>query len=333
VIDHGPFTAKHALASGLITRIVDTSDVADRPEPAPAAKPIRLGPSGQIGVVVIDGSIIDGESVDVPLIGTHMSGSRTLEQSLDELAENSRIRAIVLRIDSPGGAVMASDQLWRAVRRASRVKPVIASLGEVAASGGYYIASAASEVYAAPSTTTGSIGIFYGKVDLEQLAMKVGIRVETDSRGARAGAESLFRPFSDSEREALQATLQQWYSTFVERVADGRKLSRERVDELGQGRVYSGQRALELKLIDGLGGLEGALARAGVLAGLDENAEFVVVPEKPWNFINYVLSSGGAKASEASVPAAFSRVLRVAAPMLQASSLAPMALYEGSWER
>ena len=152
----------------------------------------RFGPTGQIGVVVIDGTIVDGDNVDVPFLDVHMSGGRTVSEAIDKLADDPRIRAIVLRVDSPGGAVMASDQIWRAVKRAREKKPVVASMGDVAASGGYYVASAANEIWALPSTITGSIGIFYGKVDLAPLAERFHVGIETDRRGAHAGADSLF---------------------------------------------------------------------------------------------------------------------------------------------
>src|SRR5262249_48096200 len=122
-----------------------------------------------IGVVVVDDEIVDGESVEVPLLGFHRSGSETIIRELEELGRDPTIRAILLRGASRGGAALGSDKIWRAVRRVRERKPVIASMGALAASGGYYIASAADEIWADPATLTGSIGIFYGKVDVAQL--------------------------------------------------------------------------------------------------------------------------------------------------------------------
>src|SRR5690606_20410474 len=119
--------------------------------------------------VVVDEAIVDGENVDVPLLDLHRSGAKSVVKAIDAAVRDPRVRAIVLRVDSPGGSAVASDQIWRAVRRAREKKPVVASLGRVAASGGYYIASAATEVFASPATLTGSIGVFFGKVDLQGL--------------------------------------------------------------------------------------------------------------------------------------------------------------------
>jgi protease-4 len=173
------------------------------------------------------------------LLNIHMTGGRTVVAAIDRMVQNPRIRAIVLRVDSPGGAVMASDQIWRAVQRARKKKPVIASMGEVAASGGYYVASAAQEIWASPSTITGSIGVFYGKVDIAPLANRFGVNIESDKRGAHAGADSLFRPFTDDERATLADKVRLWYRQFLERVSVGRKLPIERVDAL-RHRTHAG---------------------------------------------------------------------------------------------
>ncbi len=345
-IDRGPFLAQEALADKLVATTLDAYDLerdvgalfgagAHLQDPQPAARDPRFGPTGQVGVVVVDGTIIDGDSIDIPFFDVHMSGGRTVVDAIDKLAEDRRIRAIVLRIDSPGGAVMASDQIWRAVRRARAKKPVIASMGSLAASGGYYIAAAASEIWALPSTITGSIGIFYGKVDVAELAARIGVTVESDARGAHAGADSLFRPFTDEERAALADKLRIWYRQFLERVADGRKLPMERVDELGRGRVYSGDEAQALGLVDSLGGFNSALARARELVGLDREAELVVVPERPSNLLDYVLGSafarvvGSAKAGPAPVPPALKALVQRIYPWTVLSGFEPMALYEG----
>jgi protease-4 len=239
------------------------------------------------------------------------------------------IRAIVLRVDSPGGAVLASDQIWRAVRRARAEKPVVVSMGAVAASGGYYVASAGDEIWADPSTLTGSIGIFYGKVDAAQLADKLGVGVELFRLGKRAGAESLFRPFTPEERAALADRLRSYYRLFLARVAIGRGLSVEQVDALGRGRVYSGDAALRLGLVDHLGGLASALARARQLGSVHGDADIVVLPKRRQGLLDFVMGeAGGAQASSLSalIPPELRSALLRAATMQQLGAATPLAL-------
>lgn len=337
LIDRGPFLAEEALQQKLVAATVDRRDLerdakhlfgsARFAEPEPSARDPRFGPTGQIGVVIVDGTIVDGKNVDVPFLDVHMSGGRTVSEAIDRLADDSRIRAIVLRIDSPGGAVMASDQIWRAVKRAREKKPVIASMGDVAASGGYYVAAGADEIWASPSTITGSIGIFFGKVDFAPIAARVGVGIESDSRGAHAGANSIFRPFSDDERAALADKLRLWYRQFLGRVAEGRKLPLERVDELARGRVYSGDEAQALGLVDSLGGFASALERARQLSGLGPDAGLVVVPRVPSSLLDYVIGPS----ANASVPIApaLKSLMQQLYIWTRVSAYEPMALYEG----
>lgn len=341
LIDKGPFTASEAVGDKLVAMTLDTHDleeevkdlfgnklpVVDQME---TAEHPRFGPTGQIGVVVIDGTIVDGENVDVPFFDIHMSGGRTIVKNIDELADNPRIRAIVLRIDSPGGAVTASDQIWRAVKRAREKKPVIASMGDVAASGGYYVAAPATEIWASPSTITGSIGIFYGKVDVAPLAERYGVGIKSDQRGAHAGADSMYRPFSGEERAALVGKLRIWYRQFLDRVSEGRNMPVEKVDALARGRVYSGDAALSVGLVDSLGGFGSAIARARELGKLGPNAEVVIVPRRPSNLLDYV-TGGGVSASFADLPlsAALKPMLSRLMLLSMLSGSEPVALFEG----
>jgi protease-4 len=341
LFDRGPFLPVEAVREKLVDADADAADLAKDAEALYGARALlldqgkraahpRFGPSGQIGVVVIDGSIVDGENVDIPLLDIHMTGGRTIVETIDRMVQNPRIRAIVLRVDSPGGAVMASDQIWRAVQRARKKKPVIASMGEVAASGGYYVASAAQEIWASPSTITGSIGVFYGKVDIAPLANRFGVNIESDKRGAHAGADSLFRPFTDDERATLADKVRLWYRQFLERVSVGRKMPIERVDALARGRVYSGDTAHTLGLVDKLGGLASALARARELASLPFEAELVIAPQRPSTLLDYVLGVGNAKQKgEIPVPAAFKPFLAQLYFLSQVGATTPVALYEG----
>jgi len=308
LIDDGPYTPEDAVHAGLVSALVDSEARGEFLRRAfgpgvrlrsslPPRPGRRFGVAPRVGVVVLDGSLTDGENQDVPLLEIHTTGARTAVAAIERMARDSSIAAIVLRVESPGGSASASDRIWRAVRRARRDKPVIASMGSVAASGGYYVASAADEIVADPSTVTGSIGIFYGKVDFAQLAERLGVGVEQIARGRHAGATSLFRPFTDDEREALRAQITYFYQLFVRRVATGRDMTPAQVDALGQGRIYSGDRALRAHLVDRLGGFVTAVARARELADLPGDAEMVFAPSRPHGLMGYLLGSGGDSAS------------------------------------
>ncbi len=308
-MDEGPHAPDEAVALGLVegTRdlselgaaLIDLTGVARRRRQAPIDDTRVVGQPRRVGVVVLDGALVDGPNVDYPVIEVHQSGSDTVVAALDTLAADPSVAAIVLRVDSPGGSAIASDRIWRAIRRARRAKPVIASLGAVAASGGYYVASAADEIWAAPSTVTGSIGIFYGKVDFAPLAERLGVGVEQIARGRHAGAESLYRPFTPDERRELVQAIRRWYRLFLSRVAEGRGLSAREVDALGRGRVYSGDAAHRLRLIDRLGGFLAALDRARELAGVPMDAEVSYVPSRPRSLVDYVTAGLGLTTTQA----------------------------------
>ena len=305
LVDQGPYTVGEALEAGLVSATADELTLDRSLGDALGGlrrreQPLRDG-SGtwgvgkRIGVVVIDGSIVDGENVDIPILEIHQSGGRTVAQAIERMGRDPSVGAIVLRVDSPGGSVLASDQIWRAVMRARERKPVIATMGSVAASGGYYVSSAASEIYADPATLTGSIGIFFGKVDVAPLAERIGVHVEQLARGRNAGADSLYRPFTADERAALTEKIRTYYRDFLARVAEGRDMTVQDVDRLGRGRVYTGDTALRLGLVDHLGGFGAALARARELAGVGPDADVVVLPGRPGGLLDYVLAgtSGG----------------------------------------
>jgi protease-4 len=187
----------------------------------------------------------------------------------EALARDPRVAGVVIRIDSGGGDALASDLLWRALRVVAREKPVVASLGDVVASGGYFVASAADEVLAEPGTLTGSIGVVGGKPNLEELYRRVGIAKDGVERGARAGLLSEARGFTPDEKRAMRAELNAVYENFVARVAEGRKLSVEEIHAIAQGRVWSGSRAMQVGLVDAIGGpleaLQAVRRRAGLL--------------------------------------------------------------------
>jgi len=346
IIDSGPYVTPEMVSLELPADALDEHDLDDPLRDAFAGQlPLRENPpqtvarrwasTGKIGVVFVDGDIVDGDNVDIPFIGVHMSGGRTVVRAIEQLAADSSIRAIVLRVDSPGGSALASDQIWRALMRARRRKPVIASMGSVAASGGYYVASAAQEIWANPSTLTGSIGIFFGKVDFAPLADRLGISIERIRRGRHAGMESLFRPFTADERALLAEKIRIWYRLFLARIAEGRSMERDAIDSVARGRVMSGDAALGHGLVDRLGGFAAALARARELADLGHDAELVVVPHRPRNLLDYVLGSGsntGAEdGSQVVVPESLRDVLRTVVTFGHVREGVPMARLEGSY--
>src|SRR6185503_10924998 len=200
-------------------------------------------------------------------------GAETLCEALREARRRSSIRAVVLRIDSPGGVSSASDEIWREVERCRRVKPVIVSMSDYAASGGYYIAVAADSIVAEPGTITGSIGVYGGKLNVLGLYRKLGLNVETVSRGRHAGMFSSVRDFTPEETTRYQAMLDTFYRGFVRRVAAGRRLSEARVDSIGQGRVWSGADARALGLVDRLGGVDLAIRMARAKARLPNDED------------------------------------------------------------
>lgn len=317
LIDNGPYVTREALEHSVADSEADELSMSEELEQAfggdfarrrtfPNGMESAWSEAGRIGVVVIDGDIVDGANVDIPFLDVHMTGGRTVARAIETLAADPSVRAIVLRIDSPGGSALASDQMWRAVARARERKPVIASLGSVAASGGYYVASAANEIWADPSTITGSIGVFFGKVDVAELASRVGVQVTNIRRGRRAGADSIWRPFTDDERSMLADKVREWYRIFLDRVSEGRNMTPYEVDQAGRGRVWSGDRAVSLRLVDHLGGLQSALARARVLADLPDACGVVVVPSRPQTLLDYVVGGSAQTSDAASVAAIFS---------------------------
>jgi protease-4 len=320
LVDEGPYLADEAVAAHLVAATVDPLDLdavlADvmgasygrrlaMPEEADSA----WGVPGRVGLVILDGDIVDGENFDIPFVGIHATGGDTAVAAVDALAADPSVRAIVLRVDSPGGSAVASDRVWRAVVRARQRKPVICSMGAVAASGGYFVAAAADEIWADPATITGSIGIFFGKVDFAPLAASLGVGIETAGRGRHAGAESLYRPFTPEERALLAQKIRVLYRQFLSRVSAGRTasghpMSATEVDALGRGRVFSGDVARRVGLVDHLGGLASAIARARELGGLDDDSAVVILPRRPATLLDYVLgdTSGPSTAALALPP-------------------------------
>ena len=236
------------------------------------AHPASYAPPG-VAVISVDGDITEGRSRRVPLLDLRIAGGQSLLEALYEAGRDPQVRAVVLRVDSPGGSALISDLLARQVAVLSRVKPVVCSFGDVAASGGYYLAAPCSVIFTDPSTTTGSIGIFGGKVDLSGLLSMLGVRRVTLQQGSHADLETPFRPYSDVERTLVGERLQQGYDRFLEIVMRGRHFTRLEAEARAQGRVWSGSQAIEQKLCDRSGGFMDAVAEARKRAGLSADGE------------------------------------------------------------
>ena len=236
------------------------------------------GPKSTIAVVTVAGPIVSGRGGSRLPMGSSNAGGDTIAAALREAAHDDSVSAIVLRVDSPGGSVTASETIWREVRKArDRGKPVVASMGAVAASGGYYVSMCADAIVANPGTITGSIGVVTGKLVARDLKDRLGVGSDAVRTNANADAWSINARFTPEQQAQVEAEADLFYTDFVERVAQGRNLSVEAVDAVARGRVWTGADALDHGLVDELGGLRTAVRRAKVLAGLDEDAKVRLV--------------------------------------------------------
>lgn len=295
LIDHGPYLPEDAVRAGLVDDLAYEDELDDKVRLATgevkfleydqyrgvSASSLGLGGGPRIAVLYAIGIIGSGESsYDSP--GGEVVGSDTVVRYLRKARADSSIRAIVLRVDSPGGSAIASDVIWREVQLTRAVKPVIASMSDVAASGGYYIAMPAHKIVAQPATLTGSIGVVMVKFVIDGTLKKLGMNMEGVSQGRYATLYSPVRPFSPEERARIEELMQATYAAFVEKAAAGRNTTPEKIDQIAQGRVWTGQQAQRLGLVDELGGLDRALALAKEQAGIDagQDVELVVYPPK-----------------------------------------------------
>lgn len=241
----------------------------------------RRAKGPHVAIVYAVGPIMSGKSENSAFGGTTM-GSTTIVKALNDAAKDDKVKAIVLRVNSPGGSSLASDLIWRATQAID--KPIVASMGDIAASGGYYISMGADRIVAEPGTITGSIGVVGGKLTMGGLYDKIGIATEVISRGKNSGIFSGTRKFSDGQRDAINTMMQDVYEQFTSKAAAGRGLSLERLEELAGGQVYTGRVAKRHGLVDELGTLQDAIRIAKQLAGLDadEKVKLKVLP-KPEN--------------------------------------------------
>ncbi|MCF6140192.1 signal peptide peptidase SppA [Flavobacterium sp. K77] len=220
--------------------------------------------TNEIAIIYAQGEIMGGEG-DVTVIG---EGS--MRRSLQEARTNKDVKAIVLRIDSPGGSALTSDLIWREIELTKKVKPIVVSMGNYAASGGYYIACNANTIFAEESTITGSIGVFGVLPNFTTLATKIGIHTEQVKTHSNAADYSPFVPLDENFKAVTLEGVEHIYKTFVTRVAQGRKMSFAQVDSIAQGRVWTGAEALKIGLVDKIGGLDDAIAKAASLAKVKE---------------------------------------------------------------
>jgi len=218
----------------------------------------------RIAVIYAQGEILGGEG-NVSVIG-----EISMRRSLEEARKNKNIKAVVLRVDSPGGSALTSELIWREIELTKKTKPVVVSMGNLAASGGYYIACNANKIFAEPTTITGSIGVFGTLPNMTGLSRKMGLNTSQVKTHEQALGYSVFQPLEEPFREVVTESIEQIYATFVNRVATGRNMTFEQVDAVAQGRVWTGTEALEIGLVDALGGLQDAIAEAAKLAEIEK---------------------------------------------------------------
>jgi protease-4 len=280
-IDGGPHTAVKAKEAGLVDHVAPLTDVTEilehfglenaqltRSYPVFPARDDRWGRKPRLAVLVIQGTIVDGKSWAIPLLGYRFVGGDDLRLALREIEGDPKIRGLLVRIDSPGGSALASELIYEALRGVARNKPVVVSIGDTAASGGYYSAVASDRIFAMPGSVTGSIGIWSAKVVISDLLDKFKVHRYHMQKGKNAGLLSYDTRASEEDLAAAMDRLADLYDLFLSRVAEGRKKEKAEVDKVAQGRVWSGQRAMEHKLLDVFGGCYEALldlkSRAGI---------------------------------------------------------------------
>jgi protease-4 len=236
--------------------------------------------AAKLAVISAVGPIMPGPS-QADLFGSQTIGSSTMIKAIRQARDDATVKAIVLRVDSPGGSALASDLIWHELETVK--KPVVVSMGDVAASGGYYIAMGADRIFAEPATITGSIGVVGGKFATEKSFAKIGITHSIVQRGKNAGVISITTPFTDDERKTMQAMLNEIYRQFTTKAAAGRKMDVDKLEKLARGRIYTGQKAKELGLIDEVGTLDDAIAYAKQAAGIEPGTrlERLNLPKPP----------------------------------------------------
>ena len=300
LLDKGPFVAKEALDAGLVDDLAYEDELDDRVPELGDGKATRRMEGGdyqrtrpqsvglrtrsRIAVLYVVGTIVSGRSGFDGVNGS-VVGSETIIDQIRKIRDDASIKAIVLRIDSPGGSSVASDVIWRELkitRDENPKRPIVTSMSDLAASGGYYIAMPTEAIVAQPGTLTGSIGIFGGKMVIGGTLDKVGVTTEAVVSGANAGIYSPFAPFTPAQREKVASFMDDFYRNFLTKVAESRKSTPAAIHAVAQGRVWTGRQALGHGLVDALGGLDAAVALAKEKAKIpaNEDVQLVVYPER-----------------------------------------------------
>jgi protease-4 len=283
---------------------------ASRPMPPVPSIPGRKS-KPTIAVITVHGPIVSGRGgPQLSPFGNSSAGGDTIAAALREAAADDSVSAVVLRVDSPGGSVTGSETIWRQVNRVRDAgTPVVASMGAVAASGGYYVSMAADAIVANAGTITGSIGVVTGKLIARELKDRLGVGSDSVRTNPNADAWSINQPFTDEQRERVEAEADLFYTDFVERVAAGRNLSVEAVDAIARGRVWTGADAKERGLVDELGGLRTAVNRAKVLAGFEPDADVRLVGYPGSSLMDLLRPKASSRPAAASLPDALAALV------------------------
>jgi protease-4 len=326
LVDGGPYDGARALDAGLVDELLYEDELLGRlkgSERVTASRYVKASHGfsfdgrPKIALIYAVGNIVSGESQSG--FAGDFVGSDTVARAIRQARKDDSVRAIVVRIDSPGGSGTASDVMWREVTLAKKAKPVVMSMGDVAASGGYYLAMGGDAIVAEPGTITGSIGVFGGKISLQGLYDKLGLNKEILTRGKNAALFSSYRPWTDEERQSFRRIMTSFYDEFVQKAATGRGKTYDEIHAVAQGRVWTGAEALRVGLVDRLGGLEVAvgLAKERAKIAKDQEVALVVMPERK-SFFETVLErqeDGG--------------VMRLAPPDIRGSLALARVLGEG----
>lgn len=292
LVDGGPYTASEAVENGLVDGLAYPDEVEDRYADAFGDTHTREDDyglrdqnrgwraQGEVAVVTVSGAIVSGKSATPgPFGGNFRSGSDTIISQLKAARRAPSVKAVVIRVDSPGGSAFASDEIWHEVERVKKAgKPVVVSMGGTAASGGYYVSAGADHIVANSATVTGSIGVYAGPLfNLEGLFDRVGVSTERYNRGRNASMFSISKPMDDIEMASLDRLVGDTYAQFKDRVEQGRSLDADGVEAVAQGRVWSGRAALDNGLVDEIGTFFDAVAKAKELAGLSGRTDVDLV--------------------------------------------------------
>jgi len=325
--ESGPFDPERAKQAGLVDELLYEDQVLKQLETASQggefhkmdmedyhrvpAKDLGLGTGPRIALIYAVGDIISGEDQSSPLGGKTL-GAETMAEVLESVAKDDSIKGVVVRIDSGGGDAIASDNIWRRMNLLREKKPLVFSMSDVAASGGYYLAMTGDPIVAEPGTLTGSIGIVYGKLNLKGFYDKLGINKEVIARGKFSGLDSDYGSYTPEERQRVRQLMDNFYQDFVKKVATARKMAPEDVDKIAQGRVWTGEQAKENGLIDEVGGFPRALelVKQKAKIPLTESVELVEFPKRKSLFALII-----SRAERGEVRGIFGGELRLPAPL------------------